>query len=142
MFQIVFLASKNKVATKQSITENPTSRLLFSLRLCRMYCLALSISLLFVIRSVSSQAFASWYTNLGPQVIYQNASTGDLMYSVETGSGPGTGGFTAWAKLPITTPARAGTSLAGTGFSGGDGSIYVRYLHTKQPDHQRSHASS
>lgn len=90
-----------------------------------MHFSALFIASAFCFRLASSQALASWYTNLGPQVIYQNASTGDLMYSVDTGSGPGTGGFTSWAKLPLTTPAKAGTSLAGTGFSGGDGNIYV-----------------
>jgi hypothetical protein len=69
-------------------------------------------------------------TNIGPAVVWQNATTGDLMYSIDTGSGPGAGGYTAWQKLPITTPARNNTLLGATGFTGGDGDVYVSLLCT------------
>jgi hypothetical protein len=69
-------------------------------------------------------------TNIGPAVVWQNATTGDLMYSIDTGSGPGAGGYTAWQKLPITTPARNNTLLGATGFTGGDGDVYVSLLPT------------
>ena len=90
-----------------------------------MHFAAVILPLITCFELVSSQALTSWYTNLGPQVIYQNVSSGDLMYSVDTGSGSGKSGFTAWAKLPVTIQPRIGTGLAGTGFSGGDGNIYV-----------------
>lgn len=77
---------------------------------------------------VSSQSLAAWSTNIGDQVIYQNASSGDLLYTINTGSGTGAGGFTAWARLPVTTPPRAGSRLAGTGYAGSDGNLYVREL--------------
>ena len=96
-----------------------------------MYFLTFSVLCLSAcIRLVSSQALASWMTNIGPAVIWQNATTGDLMYSIDTGSGPGAGGYTAWQKLPITTPARNNTLLGATGFTGGDGDVYVSLLRT------------
>src|ERR1700734_1204168 len=96
-----------------------------------MYFLTFSILCLSAcIRLVSSQALASWMTNIGPAVVWQNATTGDLMYSIDTGSGPGYGGYAAWQKLPITTPARNNTLLGATGFTGGDGDVYVSLLRT------------
>jgi len=71
------------------------------------------------------QALAAWRTSVGDQVIYQNASSGDLLYSMATGSGIGVGGFTAFAKLPVTTPPKPGSALTGTGYIGADGSMYV-----------------
>lgn len=71
---------------------------------------------LYLFPFVSSQALAAWSNGVGDQVIYQNASTGDLLYSIATGSGIGAGGFTAWAKLPLTTAPKSGSKLAGTGF--------------------------
>jgi outer membrane protein assembly factor BamB len=74
---------------------------------------------------VSSQSLAAWSTGVGDQVVYQNVSSGELLYSIDTGSGIGAGGFTAWAKLPVTTPPKAGSRLVGTGYTGADGNIYV-----------------
>lgn len=78
------------------------------------------------LRVASSHTFASWYTNQGPQVIYQNASSGKLFYSIDTGSSSGTGGFTTWAELLVTITPKTGTALAGTGYLGDDGNVYVR----------------
>jgi hypothetical protein len=101
-----------------------------SSQLEKMYFLTFSVLCLSVcVRLVSSQALASWMTNIGPAVVWQNATTGDLMYSIDTGTGPGTGGYTAWARLPLTTPAKANTLLGATGFTGGDGNIYVGLVH-------------
>jgi hypothetical protein len=85
------------------------------------FCLCISTHFL----SAASQAIAAWRTRIGDQVIYQNATSGDLLYSIATGSGIGIGGFTAWAKLPVTTPPKPGSALAGTGYIGADGSMYV-----------------
>jgi hypothetical protein len=76
-------------------------------------------------REVFSQALAAWYNNIGPQIVYQNATSGDLIYTMDTGSGS-FAGFTPWAKLPMTIQPKFGTALAGSGFAGGDGYIYVR----------------
>lgn len=80
---------------------------------------------------VSSQALTAWYTSVGPQVIYQNASTGDLYYCLDTGSGSGLGGFTPWAKLPVTIPPKQGTALAGTGYTDASGTLQVSFQLTR-----------
>jgi hypothetical protein len=74
---------------------------------------------------VSSQALTAWYTSVGPQVVYQNATSGDLYYSLDTGSGSGAGGFTPWAKIPVTIPPKQGTALAGTGYTDSSGTLQV-----------------
>ncbi|KAF2664142.1 hypothetical protein BT63DRAFT_102199 [Microthyrium microscopicum] len=76
-----------------------------------------------LVQRVSSQALTAWYTSIGPQIIWQNASSGDILYSTNIGSGTA-GGFTQWAKLPLTFPPKNGTALASTGFTGGNGNLY------------------
>ncbi|KAF4625964.1 hypothetical protein G7Y89_g12203 [Cudoniella acicularis] len=75
-------------------------------------------------RLVSTQALAAWHTNVGDQVIYQNSSSTDLYYTIDTGTGLGVGGFTSWTRLSLTIPPKNGTSLTGTGYTSGDGNIY------------------
>lgn len=90
-----------------------------------MYFLAFLLCISSYYPLVLSQSLAAWSTNLGDQVIYQNESSGDLLYTINTGSGTGAGGFTMWARLPVTTPPKAGSRLAGTGYAGSDGNLYV-----------------
>lgn len=90
-----------------------------------MYALLAFLWLTTCIRLIASQALTAWHTSVGDQVVYQNASSTDLLYTIATGTGPGFGGFTAWTKLSLTVPPRNGTGLAGTGYTGGDGNLYV-----------------
>lgn len=92
-----------------------------------MQCLSILILFTGYACVVSSQALAAWYTNIGPQIVYQNASSGDLLFTMNTGSGS-FAGFTPWAKLPMTIQPKRGTALAGSGFTGGDGLTYVSYV--------------
>jgi hypothetical protein len=82
-----------------------------------------------------AQALAAWHLNFGDGIVYQESSTGELHYTIDTGSGPGASGFTTWQRLPLTIQPKTSTGLAVTGFVGGDNNIYVRKI---LPSHPRS----
>jgi hypothetical protein len=66
---------------------------------------------------VSSQGLTAWYNDFGPQVIYQNETTGDVWITIQNGPGNGTGPFSLWHQLPLTIQPKKGTPLASTGFT-------------------------
>lgn len=65
---------------------------------------------------------AAWYTGAGADVVMQNITSGDLLYSQDLGSG-----FADFKKLDLQFLPKPGTPIAGTGYQeGSSGSISVR----------------
>lgn len=56
-------------------------------------------------------------------MVYQNGASGDLYYSLDTGSGSGTGGFTPWVIIPVIITPKEGTSLASAGYTDSSGTL-------------------
>ena len=65
--------------------EAPPKRIFFSVHFSKLQLLCTFV----FCHLVSSQALTAWHTSVGSQVVYQNATSGDIYHSLDTGSGSG-----------------------------------------------------
>ncbi|KAK3935680.1 hypothetical protein QBC46DRAFT_45021 [Diplogelasinospora grovesii] len=64
----------------------------------------------------SEAAMAAWWTGIGPQVILQNETTGQIQYSICNSNGQPFYSYTGGSAFSLSYKPKIGTALAGTGY--------------------------